>query len=597
MKFDDQNLEEILLSRGYVKKEELKLYKDKAKTVGVSLVDYLLDENIISEDVIAEIVIEDILLRDKYVSKVDIKKAEEGSKKRHVSVLQYLLEEGFINNSMLGEAIAEWFGVNYADLGSNSPSQEQVLSIPEDIAKKYRSVVFKEEENTIFISTDNPKKEGILNELRNIFLPKNVVLVYSLAEDIDSAFIHYRKPLKTRFTEIIRTQKRVAPEIVEEIFDDALAYHTSDIHFEPQENEVIIRFRVDGILRESGRIPKRYYENILNRIKVQAHLRTDEHFSYQDGAIRYIKNDEVINLRISIVPTLDGEKVVVRLLAEYMHGFSLSDIGLSSENQELFLETAKKPSGMILVVGPTGAGKTTTLYSLLKVLNTPEVNITTIEDPVEYKIVGVNQIQVNPKTNLTFAKGLQVIIRQDPDIILVGEIREEETAEIAVNAALTGHLLLSTFHANDAATAIPRLLDMKVSPFNLASTLELIIAERLVQKICKNCKKEHVSDLEEVESYLSPGQSIKNFNFYKGEGCSECENTGYKGRTAIYEFIKITPEIHDLIIKNPTIREIWELAKKQGARSMFEDGIEKAKNGITTIEELLRVVPPPHSYK
>jgi type II secretory ATPase GspE/PulE/Tfp pilus assembly ATPase PilB-like protein len=232
-----------------------------------------------------------------------------------------------------------------------------------------------------------------------------------------------------------------------------LAFKASDIHFEPQEKEVVVRFRVDGLLHEAGRFTKEVYENILNRIKVQAHLRIDDHFSAQDGAIRFAKEQGVVDMRVSVIPTLDGEKITIRLLAEYVKGFTFADLGVSEKDQAVFLSAAKKPFGMILVTGPTGSGKTTTLYALLKMLNNPAVNITTIEDPVEYKILGVNSIQVNPQTNLTFAKGLRSIVRQDPDIILVGEIRDLETAEIAVNAALTGHLLFSTFHANDAATA------------------------------------------------------------------------------------------------------------------------------------------------
>jgi type IV pilus assembly protein PilB len=251
---------------------------------------------------------------------------------------------------------------------------------------------------------------------------------------------------------------------------------------------------------------------------------------------------------------------------------------------------------MILVTGPTGSGKTTTLYALIKMLNQPQVNIMTIEDPVEYRIAGVNQIQVNTATNLTFAKGLRSIIRQDPDVVLVGEIRDTETAEIAVNAALTGHLMLSTFHANDAATAIPRLLNMNVEPFLLASTLELIVAQRLVRRICEHCRRsvtysqsELTEKFEDAKNYFT-GKTV---TLYEGKGCEACSHTGYKGRLAVFEFIKVTAEIENLILENPASKQIWELARTQGTRSMFEDGIDKVKNGITTIDELLRVTEPP----
>lgn len=434
--------------------------------------------------------------------------------------------------------------------------------------------------------------------LATVFSQSKVIIAYGLPEDIDAALFHYRKPLATRFTKILEKQKRVAPEILDEIFSDAFSYHASDIHFEPRHKEVIIRFRVDGVLQEAGRISKEHYENILNRIKVTSNLRIDEHFAAQDGSLHYQKDNSVFDLRTSIVPTVEGEKAVLRILASYIKGLSLSDLGLSPEDQSVVEENAQKPFGMILITGPTGSGKTTTLYALLTLLNRSDVNITTIEDPVEYKTLGINQIQVNPQTNLTFAKGLRSIVRQDPDTILVGEIRDEETAEVAVNAALTGHLLLSTFHANDAATAIPRLLDMGVEPFLLSSTLELLVAQRLVRKICEHCRySTDMSQKEIAAKYKGAEQFFadKTVTLYQGKGCDNCGHSGYKGRTAIFELINITKEIQELILKNPSSTEVWKLAQKQGAKRMFEDGIEKVKRGVTTLEELQRVAEAPQT--
>jgi len=300
-------------------------------------------------------------------------------------------------------------------------------------------------------------------------------------------------------------------------------------------------------------------------------------------------------MRVSVVPTVEGEKIVIRLLAQYIRGLNLFDLGLSKQNQELMESAARKPFGMILVTGPTGSGKTTTLYSLLKIINKPEVNITTIEDPVEYKVAEANQIQVNKRTNLSFAQGLRAIVRQDPDIILVGEIRDNETAEIAINAALTGHLLLSTFHANNAATAIPRLLDMGVEPFLLASTLEVIVAQRLVRRLCESCRYSYQEKISNIEKLIPNAKEYfkeQTITLYKGKGCSACGGLGYKGRVGVFEIIKITPEIENLILKNPSNSKIWELAEKQGVRSLFHDGIKKVKNGVTSLEELLRVVSP-----
>ena len=531
--------------------------------------------------------IKDILLKGNYVSAQDIQKARDWAKINKSSVEEYLLTQGLITKDLLGQAVAEFYNIPYADLNTKVPSREQVLKIPQDLATAYRVILFSDNDTDVTITTDNPlRAKPLQSQLQIRFPKKKISLAYSVSEDIDACFIHYRKPLETRFSEIVAGQTRVAPEIIDEIVADALAFKASDIHFEPQEKEVVVRFRIDGVLHEAGRFAKEVYENILNRIKVQAHMRIDEHFSAQDGAIRFVKEKGTVDMRVSVIPTLDGEKVAIRLLAEYVKGFTFADLGVSEKDQAAFLRAAKKPFGMILVTGPTGSGKTTTLYALLKMLNDPTVNITTIEDPVEYKILGVNSIQVNPQTNLTFAKGLRSIVRQDPDIVLVGEIRDLETAEIAVNAALTGRLLFSTFHANDAATSIPRLLDMGVEPFLMASTLELVIAQRLVRKICDQCRVSFTSN----DKRFFPKTSS---TLYQGKGCKNCGNTGYKGRTAIFEFIEIDDALEDLILKHPSSKEIWELAQKNGAHSLFEDGLEKVKNGITTIDELLRVAQPP----
>ncbi len=544
----------------------------------------------------ADQTIKQILLRENYITQEDADKAQEYARQHNSSIVEYLLSQGLITNVLLGQAVAEAHKVSYADLATTAPTQAQVQSIPEDIARRLRIVLFKWDDQSVTIATDNPDQPGLPELLSRLYPEKKVTIEYCLPQDIDASFIHYQKPLQTRFSEIASTQTKVAPEIIEEIISDALTFKASDIHFEPQEDQVIVRFRVDGVLHEAGRLSKEIYENILNRIKVQAHMRIDEHVAAQDGAIRFPKDKSFIDMRVSLIPTLDGETIVIRLLSQYVKGFTFADLGVSPKDQEVFLNAAKKPFGMILVTGPTGSGKSTTLYALIKMLNAPNLNITTIEDPVEYKIRGVNSIQVNPQTNLTFAKGLRSIIRQDPDIILVGEIRDLETAEIAVNAALTGHLLFSTFHANDAATAIPRLLDMGVEPFLMASSLDLIIAQRLVRKICTQCRVSFTAQPELIEKFIPNAQRFftqTSFSLYKGKGCSSCNNTGFKGRTAIFECIQVTGDLQDLILRHPSAREIAAVAQKSGAHTLFADGIEKVLNGITTIEELVRVALPP----
>jgi type IV pilus assembly protein PilB len=539
--------------------------------------------------------IKTVLLHGNYVSEEDSKKAEAAS---HDSAgyIEYLIRSELLSKSLLGQALGEGYKLSFADLAANPISKEQTALIPEQTARSERIVVVKASDKTVVIATDTPGPTTA-QKVSPLFKGKQVQLVYTLPEYIEASFTLYEKPLATRFSQIMQAGERVAPEIVDEIIKESIFYRASDIHFEPQVEKVIVRFRVDGALREAGTLPKEYYDNILNRIKVESGMRIDEHFAAQDGAIQRQGEGYTTDLRVSLVPTVNGEKVVMRVLSSYVQSYSLADIGLDEAHQELVETYAAKPFGMILTTGPTGSGKTTTLYALLKLLNRPNVNVTTIEDPVEYKMPGINQIQVHEQTNMTFAKGLRSIVRQDPDIILVGEIRDRETAEISVNAALTGHLLLSTFHANDAATAIPRLIEMGIEPFLLASTLEIVIAQRLVRKICSSCRHGITAQDALLQAKVTGKTLSRYFNptdtVYVGKGCNVCNGTGYNGRIAIFQFIEMTPEMQELILKSPSTQEIETLARKQGSVPMFEDGLHKVKNGLTTISEVVRVVPLP----
>lgn len=537
-----------------------------------------------------------VLLAENYISHGDLKKAQDFAKSSNVSIVSSLISNNLINKDLLGQAIAEAYRVGYVDLLRQQPSREMILRIPEELSRQYRIVVFGEDESQVRLASDNPAQPQLASLLSSLFTGKKVTVYYSLPVDVDSVFDRYRDPIIKRLAQIIANKpSSAAPEILNEIIKEAVLNKVSDIHIEPWENEATIRFRLDGILHDVCKIPRELYENIVNRIKVQSHLRIDEHFEPQDGAIKFELDNISCDLRVSIIPTLEGESVALRLLSEYVRSFILSDLGLSPANQKLLNKAFAKPFGMIITTGPTGSGKTTTLYAILKVLNRPDINITTIEDPVEYRIKGVDQIQVNSETGLTFAKGLRSIVRHDPNIILVGEIRDLETAEIAVNAALTGHLLFSTFHSNDAATAIPRLLGMGVEPFLMASTLELIVAQRLVRKICDSCRYSEALDLQNlrgnikgIEQFFDKGE----VTVYRGKGCTACEGSGFKGMTGIFEVITVGAEMESLILENPSTAQIWELAKKNGSKSLFEDGIEKVKGGETTLEELLRVAQP-----
>ncbi|MEI6238597.1 MAG: ATPase, T2SS/T4P/T4SS family [bacterium] len=537
------------------------------------------------------------LLEGNYITQGDVEKAKIYTEEHRGSLIEYLLMEGVTSTDIIGQAIAESFKLPYSNISANLPPKEQILLIPEDLAKKLRAIVFSQNDSEVVIATDNPENFDLKKDIATLFPNKEIKITFSLPDEIDSVFVAYQKGLKTKFSKIIESKKRIAPEILDQIFEDALLLKTSDIHCEPEEDKVVIRFRIDGILHDAGELPKEYYENIVNRLKVQAKLRIDEHFSAQDGAIRHVSKNSAhpVDLRVSIVPTLDGEKVAIRVLSSYVRDLTLSDIGLSKDLQEQIEKSAKKPFGMILVTGPTGSGKTTTLYSIIKTINTKKTNITTIEDPVEYKIEGINQIQVNTQTNLTFAKGLRAITRQDPNTIFVGEIRDLETADIAVNAALTGHLLLSTFHANNASASIPRFIDMGIEPFLVGSTIELIIAQRLIRKICDSCKVSNEMTKAKIDKFgpeVSKYFTGKSFTFYKGKGCESCSHTGYRGRIGVFEFINTSPELQDLIGKSPSTKDVLTVARTQGFKSMFEDGVDKVKDGITTLEELIRVIIP-----
>jgi len=381
--------------------------------------------------------------------------------------------------------------------------------------------------------------------------------------------------------------------LVDQIIVYAFNAGASDIHIDATEKDVRIRIRVDGVLEETTSLPKGINNEIVSRIKVLARLRTDEHNSPQDGRFQAIFSPEKnVDVRVSVVPTYYGETAVLRLLMNDADNFTLENLGFSYEDQQKILKALRKPSGMILVTGPTGSGKTTTLYTLIKIINSNEISVVTIEDPIEYAVIGVEQIQVNNKTDLSFANGLRSILRQDPDVIMVGEIRDIETAGIAVNAALTGHLLLSTLHTNDVGSTLPRLLDMRIEPFLVSSTVSLVISQRLVRKICENCKTERVITAEEwsrVSEDMEDISQIEGKQLFYGKGCDLCIQTGYKGRMVISEVLTANEDIRGAILRKASSGEIKKIAVSNGMNTMFLDGLDKASHGLTTLEEVFRV--------
>lgn len=385
-------------------------------------------------------------------------------------------------------------------------------------------------------------------------------------------------------------------ELVSALIEDAHALRASDIHIEPGEGTVTVRLRIDGALTDACAVPKNVLPEVIARIKVLAQLRTDEHQAAQDGRFRTtLVNGDMVDVRVSITPTYYGENAVMRLLAGGASEHTLESLGFSPSDAQKIERAVRRPFGMILSTGPTGSGKTTTLYTLVKRLNTKNISIVTIEDPIEYAIPGITQIQINARSGLTFANGLRSILRQDPNVIMVGEIRDPETATISVNTALTGHLLLSTLHTNDAATTLPRLLDMGIDAYLVASTVNIAIGQRLVRRICAHCKKPHtLTEAEQISLRESlptrlrlPGQELPD-TFHEGTGCEKCEHTGYAGRIGVNEVLEVGPEVRDAILRKAPAIVLKDIAVANGMTTMFEDGFNKAVDGHTSIAEIIR---------
>lgn len=403
------------------------------------------------------------------------------------------------------------------------------------------------------------------------------------------------KTLHTKITQELNKESGASiVDLVHGIVEHAHALRASDIRITPTKEDVRVRVRVDGVLQDVFKVPLKIHNEIISRVKILSNLRTDEHQSAQDGRFRAeLEEAGPVDIRVSITPTYHGQNIVLRILADRAADYTLDTLGFSEADKGKILKAVKKPFGMILSTGPTGSGKTTTLYTLIKMLNNPDLSIITIEDPIEYSIEGIEQIQVNPRSNLTFANGLRSVLRQDPDVIMVGEIRDKETAGLAVNTALTGHLLFSTLHTTDSATSLPRLLDMGVEPYLVASTVNLVIAQRLVRRICPKCGEKYVLTDAEKKSLqeLLPSVHIDGKqSFMRGKGCDNCNGSGYHGRIGISEVLVVDDEVRDAFLRRASTSEIKKLAIKNGMTSMVQDGINKAGAGLTTIEEVLRVI-------
>ncbi len=549
-----------------------------------------------------------------------IRAAETKAAKTNKTLEEVLYTEGLAEEGDLYQKIADYLNVPFINLKGREIKKEVLALIPGPVAGTHQVVAFDKSPSEIKLAMTDPTDIQTIEFLRRKtgLEPKVYITPPS---DLKEALRRYHSELEGEQLRIIQesgdqtvgTDLKKAAEtisvinVVSSILENGVFEGASDIHIEPTEKEITVRYRIDGILKPIMTLPKSLQSGVMARIKILANVKLDEHMIPQDGRFKIQIQDEKVAFRVSFLPVYDGEKIVMRILHEGTKPLTLDGLGFLPKPKIIMENAIKKPHGIILVTGPTGSGKTTTLYSLLGMLNQPNVNISTIEDPIEYRMPGVNQSQVNPKVGFSFALGLRALLRQDPNIIMVGEIRDQETAEIAINAAMTGHLVLSTLHTNDAATTLPRLTDMGVPPFLIAYTANVIVAQRLVRKICTYCKKEFKLDSAastELAKVFSTDKLSTLFKtnmppdikvpddtttFYQGEGCRRCGSTGYKGRQGIYEVLENTPEIIKLINQRATASEIYEVARKQGMLSMLEDGLIKAKMGVTTISETLRV--------
>ncbi len=563
---------------------------------------------------ISEKEFEQLLLKEKVIDKNEFEEAQKEAVRSNQTLVNVLLGRGSIPEEYLTELLSSYFHVPITNLEGIEDKKEVVKMIPEEFAKKNELAAFDwdSEKRILKLAMLDPGDFQIVKFLE-AKLNCKILSHITTPASLNRAFRQYEKKLEEKFTEIISENikkattlsgeidlTKIAREvpivtILNAVLEHAIGLAASDIHFEPLGDASLVRYRIDGILREILTLPKIVHPFLIARIKVLSNLAIDEHRKPQDGRFRFETASGISDVRVSIVPILEGEKTEMRLLKSQERPWSFPDLGLSPKDEKLVNENLKKTQGMIIGCGPTGCGKTSTIYTCMRILNKPKVNVMTIEDPVEYSIPRVNQIQVNLKAGITFAKGLRSIVRQDPDIIMVGEIRDKETAEISIQAALTGHLVLSTLHTNDAASAITRLIDIGIEYFFLEPTLNLIIAQRLVRKVCLNCIESYKPSLEtkkliKAQLSLAEVEAEVPETMYRGRRCKVCGHTGYSGRIGIFECLDISKNIRKLILKKATTSEIKAQAIKEGMTSMFQDGLRKVESGVTSIEEVLRVV-------
>lgn len=556
---------------------------------------------------IEEILLSQGVLRQDQIAAIKLESINSGQ-----TIESIILQHNFATPEQVTRAKAGLWGIPFIKLEGQAISSEVLNLIPESVARRYQLVPFGREGDILMVAMADPldlqviqfveKKAGlrtrrylamaddILKAISDQYSQNLTTDVASALKEVSDASELEQKPSELDQAEVIR--EAPVANIVTQLLEYAVKTKASDIHIEPQENQTRVRYRIDGILHEKVILPKKVHDAVVSRIKILSSLKIDEKRLPQDGRFTFEYLDKEVDLRISTLPTVYGEKVVMRLLSKSTKPPTLPELGLRGTALKNLENQMTRSHGIILICGPTGSGKTTTLYSILSKLSTARVNILTVEDPVEYQILGTNQVQVNPQVGLTFASALRSFLRQDPNIILVGEIRDTETAELAIQAALTGHELFSTLHTNSAAGALPRLLDMGAEPFLLASAINAVEGQRILRKICEHCRYAYTPPPEvvtNIQQVLGPLMTKKPVQLYKGKGCSECGNLGYSGRMGIYEVLTVSEKIMKLILQRASTAEIEKQSIEDGMITMKQDGYLKVLEGITTLEEVLRV--------
>ena len=552
-----------------------------------------------------------ILSDRKFITKEELNQALKIQKVTHEPLLKTLVDIGCITEEQAAQTLGIQWGMEYVDVLNYPVDKEGLRVLDPNRARYYGIFLLKKEKGKFHVAISDPTNIEAMDYVR-LTLGENIIFYVSTRANIEQSIEKYYEmedalkraeeeafPSTTILKEgdefdisKLREMGEEAPivKIVNNLITEAILQGASDVHIEPLETIVRTRYRIDGVLYEHQSLPKKIQPGVTSRVKILANMDIAERRLPQDGRISLKFEGRRIDFRVSALPTVHGEKIVLRILDATSALLPLEKLGFSSENFRKFEDAIAQPYGMVLISGPTGSGKTTTLYSALTRLNTTARNIVTVEDPVEYRLKGINQVQVNFKAGVTFANTLPYILRQDPDIILIGEIRDKETARIAIEAALTGHLVFSTIHTNDAASIPTRLIDMGIEPFLVASSIIGATAQRLVRRICKSCKTPYDPPKSVLEHVGLDMSKIEGISFYKGEGCDKCNHTGYRGRVAAQEFLSISPDIQNLIINRASARDIREKAREEGMKTLLDDALTKAAEGVTTIEEVLRVV-------